>query len=104
MSAEVTDIGRNAILPEHGMSGADTSDGDAASTRDADNLAQIIDGRGGADGIAGQRRQFLHSAVRLPDDRPELQNLECRIARRIMNTILRPANDLAAIVRPGGVA
>src|SRR6266853_1323467 len=63
-----------------------------------------IDRRGGAGGIAGKRRQFLHCAIRFPDDRSELQGLESGVARRVYDAVLRPTNDLATVVQRRGIA
>src|SRR6266481_1839105 len=104
MSSEVRDFGRNAVLPENRVGGTDASDRDTTGPRDADDLAHVIDRRGGARGIAGKRRQFLHCAVRFPDDRSELQGLESGVACRVYDAVLRPTNDLATVVQRRGIA
>src|SRR5262249_466321 len=55
IAAEVTEVHRNSILPEEGVRCAHAANSHAAGAGDAHHLAQIVDSRGRAGGITGQR-------------------------------------------------
>src|SRR5437773_785906 len=94
--SEGIEVGHDAVFPDHSVSGAESSKGPITSSRDADYLPPVIDGRRGGSGIAGKRRELLDlSLSRLPDDGPELQDLGSH-AGRIVGRVLRPSNHLAA--------
>src|SRR5207253_1972940 len=90
IASDVPKVSRNTVLPKHGVSSADTSNRHTAIAGDADHLTRVIDCCRCAGAVARQRWEFLHLAVRLPDHRPELQDLERRIASWIVDTILCP--------------
>src|SRR5713226_3784620 len=104
IASNVPKVNRNTVLPEHRMLSADTSDRDTTIAGDANHLTIVIDRCGGAGAVARQRREFPHCAVRPPYHRRELQDLERRVAGRIVNTILRPADHLTSIIDGCGVA
>src|SRR5262249_44596179 len=90
--AEVADIGRDAVLPEHGVSGAKSTYCSITNPGDAYDLALVIDRRGRRAGIAGQGRQLLYLTVLpSPHHRSELENLPWRNAGWVMHRILCPA-------------
>src|SRR5262249_55421111 len=86
------------------MRGADSADGNAARARNAHDLPLIVDCGGGTRRIAGEGRKLLHLAVRAPDHRAKLQDLEIGVAGRIYGTVLGPTNHLPTVVRSGGGA
>src|SRR5262249_25552736 len=103
--AEVADIGGHAVLPEHGVSGAESPYRSIANPGDAYDLALLIDSSGCGTCIALEGRQLLYLTVLpSPNHRSELENLPWRNASWVMDRILCPANGLATIVDAGGIA
>ncbi len=84
------------------MSGANTPDCNTTIAGDADYLTEVIDCCGRAGAVARQRWEFLHGAVRLPDHRPELQDLESSIASWIMDPVFCPPDHLTDAIRALG--
>src|SRR5215470_15768271 len=107
-AAQASEIHRNTVFPEHGMTGAEASDTLIANAGDTHNLAAVIDCGCGGHGVTGpgERRQFLHLVwVWSPYHRAELQYLGGEwTASGIVNRVFCPAYDLAAIVGRCGVA
>src|SRR6266700_5777679 len=104
IASDVPKIIRNTVLPKHRVFSANTSDRDSTIAGDADHLSEIIDCCRRTGAVAGQRWEFLHLAVRLPDRRPELQDLKGRVASCIVDTVLCPPDHLTAVIDAGGVA
>src|SRR5690348_17131209 len=86
------------------MGRTDASDRNTTSPRDSNDLTQVIDGSGGAGRIAGKRRELFHTAIWFPHRCAELQSLQSRVARRVLNTVLCPANDFPAAIHRRGIA
>src|SRR5947208_3111564 len=80
IASDVAKISRNTVFPKHRMSSANTSDRNTTIAGDADHLTEVINCCGCTSAVARQWWEFLHSTIRLPDRRPEPQDLEGRIA------------------------
>jgi len=80
IASDVAKISRNTVFPKHRMFSANTSDRNTTIAGDADHLTEVINCCGCTSAVARQWWEFLHSTIRLPDRRPEPQDLEGRIA------------------------
>src|SRR5690348_8354967 len=102
-STQISQIGNGAVPPDNRMLGAEPSNCLIAGTGNADYVSVVIDRDCGSVRIVSERRKlFLNFSIRSPDHCFELKNLMSAIASRIMNVVLRPADDLACIVSACG--
>src|SRR5262249_51697353 len=93
--------GRGAVVPQYGILRGGASDRKPTAPRDPDNLPAIIEGSGGAGGVARHQREFPNLVPsRSPGDWLELQYLRYN-ARWIVHGILRPASRSSQIVGAG---
>ena len=102
LAAEIADVNWISVLPKQRMLGAKFSDGIAANAGNADDLAPVVDGGGGAIRIRRKRRELLNLVLsRAVDDGFELENLrEC--AGGIVDGVLGPADNLIQIIYARG--
>src|SRR5438067_2244150 len=104
LSAEIAQINDLTVLPEHSMLRGMPAHSLVADARNSDNLTVIVNRGSSSGGIRTEERKCTHTVVvRVPDNRPKLQNLR-RNTGRIMAGILSPADYLAKVVRSGGKA
>src|SRR5260370_9376189 len=84
-AAEVADVGRYSVLPDHGVSSAEPAYGAITNAGDANHRTLIVDGGGRRGSIAGDGGRFPDLAVLLsPQCRPELQHLSWRTSGCVM--------------------
>src|SRR5260370_40245821 len=104
-AAEVADVGRCSVLPDHGVSSAEPAYGAITNAGDANHRTLIIDGGGRRGSIAGDGGKFLDLAVlRSPHDGAELQHLSWRNAGWVMEWVLGPSYGLSPAVNRSSVS
>ena len=103
-AAQVVERPGHAVLPHHGLAGAEPPEGPVAGARDADDLSPVVDrGRGGEPSPRAAEAPARPGIFRRPERGLELQDLR-RDAGRIDDSVLGPPHDLALVVDSGGVA
>src|SRR5215813_12184015 len=109
--AKVADLDHLAFVPKHRHARGMSSDRLVAPAGNADCLPPVIDRRGGAGGVAWERKQlfdfdtvivFVFSQV--PDDSHESEDLRGLASLRVTNRSFRPPDHLPPIVCAGGKA
>src|SRR5262249_11399452 len=96
--AQIANVSDCLTFPDHRVLGGSSADSLIANAGYADDLSTVVDCGGGAVCVAGTQRKFLDLArVGCPDYRSKLENLSA-YAGRIVDTVLRPTDYLAAIV------
>jgi len=101
-AAEVANVDRLAVLPKESVLRTECSDGDVAEAGNSDDLAAIVDCRGGAIGIDVERRKLLDLAgCRTVNHGFELEHL-WKTASGIVNCVFRPADREALAIDAGG--
>ncbi len=103
-ASQVSQVNDVAVLPEQGVLGTQITNRILANTRNADDLAPVIDRRSSSVGVAAIIRELLNLArPRPPDYGLELEDLG-RNTGWIVSGVLRPTDRLAKVVDAGGKA
>src|SRR5262245_3993720 len=109
--SKVADLVHLAFVPNHRHARGMSSDRLVASTGNADCLPPVIDRRGGAGGVAWERKQLFDFDIvivfvffQVPDDSHEPEDLRGLASLRVTNPSFRPPDHLPPIVGGGGKA
>src|SRR5262245_62895901 len=109
--AKVADLDHLAFVPKHRHARGMSSDRLVAPAGNADCLPPVIDRRGGAGGVAWERKQLFDFDIvilfvffQVPDDSHEPEDLRGLASLRVTNRSFRPPDNLPPIVGGGGKA